>query len=290
MPVATYRLESGALAYLAQATGGPAGTAMWIGAAAEGNESQSQWESLDSEIGPLRARRSYHSPFNFPSSFQGSRASFDPALGLVTCLSLKPPSNDVAGMINGDYDQQLSDFAASVPSGHPMYLTVQHEPENDFDGSTYVDLHRRCYQVVKNANTEILYGYMAMSFQYGPSRNGNTDDLHAYWPGFGWCDWLGVDTYADQVGEVAETKDDVQRWLDMAGPKNLPMLVGEYGVDEALGEPDRSDIMLADEEYFASLGMVMWLYWNADLSGDWKLDLQASKDTWSAIASRGRVS
>lgn len=264
--------------------------AMWIGAAADGQETQTEWESLDAEIGPLRIRRSFHSTSNFPSDFGSSRAAFDQSLGLVSCLSLKPPGNDVSGMINGDYDTQLSDFAASMPSGHPMYLTVYHEPEDNMNGATYVGLHQHCYDVVKSANLQILYGYIAMSFQYGPGRNGNTDNLDAYWPGSDACDWLGVDTYSDAAGEVLETKTDFQRWLDMAGPKGVPLLLGEYGVDEALGEPERSDIMLADESYLTSIGTFAWMYWNADLDGDWKLDLQTSKDTWAAIASRGRVS
>jgi hypothetical protein len=88
---------------------------------------QSWTQILQPQVGPLVARRSFHTEAQgIPSSWAASQAAMD--IGLRTpILSIRPP---IADFIAGTYDTAWRTFLRSIPDdGFPKFLVAWHEPD-----------------------------------------------------------------------------------------------------------------------------------------------------------------
>lgn len=202
--------------------------------------------------GKLKVHRVFDS--TIPASYAKSGGADDPANGLVSFLSVKPPSADFTGVASGKYDTQIATLAKTIPAG--SYFTMFHEPENDMTGPQFVAMFKRFYKVAKAANPQLSIGYVAMSYQWRPG-SATTANEDSWWPGADSTDFLGADAY-DNGAEGAHSLDgesDFQRWYAWAKPKNKPMVIPEYGVQALLGGKGYADAQRAQ----VISGTMTWL-------------------------------
>ncbi|WP_394850063.1 hypothetical protein LZC95_21710 [Pendulispora brunnea] len=264
---------------------------MWIGADVNKPDNKiGSWLAESDEFGPWRVRRSFNS--GLPNHIDKSAAAKDAENKVISFLSVKPPT--IGGVAKGKYDDDIRSLAASFPTDHTTYLTMYHEPENDMDGPTFVDLFRHFYKVVKEANSHIQVGYVAMSYQWRPGSD-STKNQDDWWPGSDATDFLGVDDYNEATTKKrthAGNDPQFQRWYDWAKTKGKPLAVVEFGRMENPDDPGaRATDLLATETYLRDKGFFMFLYWDATGTGntDWRLSGGATRDAMRAIASRGQT-
>lgn len=84
----------------------------------------------------------------------------------MSFLSVKPPSNDIAGVAAGKYDAPIAALAATIPVG--SYFTMYHEPEDNMTGAQFTAMFKQSYKAAKGANPKITIGYVAMAYQWRP--------------------------------------------------------------------------------------------------------------------------
>lgn len=245
-------------------------------------------------------RRSFNK--NLPDHISKSAAADDAAKGVISFLSVKPPTID--GVADGLYDTQIRSLAASFPRDHTTYLTMYHEPENDMSGARFVRMFRHFYQVVKAANPKIKVGTVHMSYQWRPSTDPNlpTRTPDSWWVGSAYTDFIGVDDYnnATSSGRTsAESDPQFQRWYGWAKTKGKPLAVVEFGRFEdpkdAKDANARARDLLKAESYLRSQGFFMFLYWHGlgeSSDGDvwdYRLTSGPSRTAMQDISSRGRT-
>jgi hypothetical protein len=217
-----------------------------IDARPEVNSTRNFVEVVAAHFTPVQAklhiRRSYES--TIPASFAESSAGDDPANGLTSFLSVKPPdrpgtnSPDVEGTARGDYDGRIATFCASVPSG--TYLTMFHEPEGDMTGVQYVAMFTRFYDVCKSAQPDAKIGYVAGGFQWRPASQ-RTAVPDAWWMGADHVDFLAIDAYInDPAGaHILPELPTFARWYAWATTKHKPIVLSEFGVESEVRTDDQ---------------------------------------------------
>ena len=245
-------------------------------------------------LGPLTVRRSFDA--RLPTSFSRSGGAHDPAAGLRSFVSWKPPDNDVVGAARGRYDEEVAAWARSVPRTG-VYATAFHEPENDMTAEQFVELQRHLYRVVKRANPTIRWGPVYMAYWWDPAQPDHyVGDPDAWWPGDGFADFAGVDWYGSEPTPMS-TSPDFLSWYRFARATGEPIVVAEYGqyvvpMDE---EPDaamlrrRAEAIRVDAAWIREHPRIrMWLYWH-DLGhgGDWRLTDDLSQRAWRRVALSG---
>ena len=211
-----------------------------------------------------KVHRVFNTYTNFPDTYATSAGGQDPAKGNVSFLSVKPPNDDVQGVISGNYDAKITSLAKSMPNG--SYLTMYHEPENDMDGATFVKMFRHFYAAAKAANPNVLVGYVAMDYQWreGAASTKNPDD---WWIGADATDYLAIDAYIRDWKPIVDLSQqaDFQRWYKWALPKGKPLLITEYSIVLSQKIPDsrRADLVRKSLDYVwgqQAIRMVLW--WN----------------------------
>lgn len=216
-------------------------TSMLIGAAVN-NGSQTNFNTLETAIGPLMVYRSYDS--GFPANWQSGAASWVPDR-VVSWHSLKP---DVAGTASGSLDAQLTTWVKSIPATHKTMLTFQHEMENpskNINSAQFRTAFQRFYGIVKQYRPDILVGPIYMSWTFDPASGRNWAD---WWPGDTAADFIGVDTYETYMQPAFGTGTT---WKP--GPEAAYVTAAQHGADHgkppaigefkaAWGPPDSTDI------------------------------------------------
>jgi hypothetical protein len=119
-----------------------------IGAAGQ-NLGGSDYSALNSAAGPFTCRRSYNGSADFstnggvPTSFTASNAAYDydtvaDVTKYVSVYSFKP---DIVAMGSSNtavnLDDEVNNFLASIPEGHPMFLSIWHEADGKARGGTF---------------------------------------------------------------------------------------------------------------------------------------------------------
>ena len=216
----------------------------------------------------FKVRRSFNQPTRFPDTLSQSAAAGDAALGITSFLSVKPPDNDVAGVTRGTYDGRIRSLCASMPNG--AYLTMQHEPEDNMTGATFVPMFRHFYATCKAANSNLKIGYVAMAYQWRPG-SATTADMNAWDVGSGFSDFLGVDTYVPSWSPKNDLSKEVnfQRWYQWALTKNKVLVIAEYGIEGqqtgGMSDVDRAALFTRSMKwvYESAPRIRMVLYWNS---------------------------
>jgi hypothetical protein len=215
----------------------------------------------------INVHRVFDDETSFPANYAASAGGQDPASGNVSFLSVKPPNDDHAGVAAGTYNAQITTLAASIPAG--SYFTMWHEPENDMSATDFVAMFQKFYTVAKAANANITIGYIAMAYQWGMGM-ASTASEDPWYPGDAYTDFLAVDAYDPGYSgqHSLDTEADFQRWFTWAQKWNKPLLITEYGVENASStngftDTVRATIIAKSIAYAAGYPSIkMMLYWN----------------------------
>ena len=259
-----------------------------------GNNTLAGFQNADELLGPLRMRRS------FPSL--GSWATVvaaDTAAGYRSFVSAQVPSGDYAGTAAGRYDAQITAAVKDLPA--MTCVTMNHEPENDVPGPTWVAMFRRFYQVAKAANPTIRIGPAHLTYGWrngrvGAAGNNTGTQTPEQWDvGDAYRDFTAADTYSVR-GQALETDPQFRAWFDFFNRVSAkPLGIAEYGQyavpagaarDGAL-EIKRAALIKQDAAWLMAQPKftAMWLVWNGSgAQGNWKLQDQGSIDAWKTVA------
>ena len=252
------------------------------------------FREADRALGPLTVRRSFDS--GLPRSFDVSAAAGDPAAGVHSFVSWKPPHGDHRGAAAGRYDAEITAWARSVPRTG-VYATSFHEPENDMSAAEFVAFQRHVYRVVKAANPTIHWGPVYMADWWDPAQPGHyVGDPQAWWPGDGYADFTGLDWYGPDPEPMTRTAA-FRTWYRTMLSTGVPLLITEYGQyavqvgatpdparERARARAIRQDAAWIDDH----LRIRMWMYWQAvGAQGDWRMHDEASQRAWRAVAAAG---
>lgn len=260
---------------------------------AEGGKGTEAFLEARDALGPLSIHRTFDQVL--PSSFEESSAASDPAAGVRSFVSWKPPGGDHAAVARGEYDEEVAAWARSLPGG--IHATAFHEPENDMTGAQFVAMQRHLYRVVKEANPEVRWGPVYMAYWWDPAKPEHyVGDPRAWWPGSGYADFAGLDWYGTEPRPMTSSPSFLH-WYETMLPTGLPLLITEYG-QYALRPGDdadprlqqlRAEAIRADAAWIRDHPRIrMWMYWQDDgRQGDWRMTDEASQNAWRAVAEHG---
>jgi hypothetical protein len=279
------------------AGGAPGGACLavgaWVPVEGEGFPVQAV-ATAERELGPLGIRRSFD--VDLPASFGSSAAAGDPAAGVLSLVSWKPPGGDHRGAAAGAYDEEISAWARSVPRTG-VYATSFHEPENDMTAAEFVAFQRHLHTVVTRANPTIRWGPVYMAHWWDPAEPDQyVGDPAAWWPGAEHADFAGLDWYGAEPTAMT-TSSSFLHWYGFMAGTGSPLVIAEYG--QAVVRPGeqltaarstaRAAAIRADAAWLADHPQVVaWLYWHGPgPRGDWRLTDEPSRAAWRAAATAG---
>lgn len=245
---------------------------MLVGAALrphDGRESVAEeLEFLEGEVGTLEIRRVFDPDFNRDFMNLGGLDVGRRA----THYSFKP---DMAALAAGRLDDDVQRLLDSIPAGHRTFLTVWHEPENDFTTAvqkqTYRDGWRRFASLVeRQQRPELSTSWVMMAYSFRAEAGRQPLD---WWPGDGVVDVMGIDTYNDGSLDGSDWKSPGRDFGepfpgDIAQP-------GGYVDGGILAFADRHDIRIGVAEFGT-------LENTARISADWTDT--ATKAAWIRAA------
>ena len=213
------------------------------------------WTRLESDVGPIAARRSYEIYGDpLPASFAASAASID-AGKRVSVWSAGPP---IAQVIDGTYDAAINQFLESIPTNHTMYVTLYHEvdakirlyqqgttnPAGSNTTAQFKQAFIRFANLVhaKQSTTHpLLKTYICLTNFIFIDRTPTftADDL---WPGAGYCDVWAGDTYGtanfDPMSSIISNHETYARG------KGIDWAVGETASQEDPNNANRKAVFL----------------------------------------------
>ncbi|MBA2558474.1 MAG: hypothetical protein H0V07_01060, partial [Propionibacteriales bacterium] len=214
------------------------------------------------------------------------------------------PNGDYAGLAAGRYDATITSAVQSLPAG--TRCTMNHEPENDVPGSTWVSMFRRFYTVAKAANPLLRIGTAHLTYGWrngavgGCGNNTGTQPPEQWDVGDAYRDFSAADTYSVR-GQALQDDPQFRAWFDFFNRvSSKPLGIAEYGQyavppggsrDPAL-EAKRASLISQDAAWLAQQPRFrgMWMVWNGSgAQGNWKLQDQASIDAWRSVAGNGRI-
>ncbi len=96
--------------------------------------------------GPIGAFIRGYSGFTWPATFAATTVSAAPTLGIGAVLNVKTPSwQDWESLANGGWDSHIRTFFESWPVETFGSLTINHEPENDYEAVRPFNLRNPAY-------------------------------------------------------------------------------------------------------------------------------------------------
>ena len=263
-----------------------------------GNNTLSAFAAADDLMGPLIMRRSFPSLESWPKA-----VAADKQAGYRSFVSAVVPNRDYTGLAAGKYDNQIIAAVRSLPAG--TRCTMNHEPENDVPGRTFVSMFRRFYTVAKKANPQVRVGTAHLTYGWrngvvGNSGNNTGTQAPEEWDvGDAYRDFTAADTYS-VGGQALQDDPQFRAWFDFFNRvSNKPLGIAEYGQyavppggsrDPVL-EAKRARLIAEDAAWLSGQAKFtgMWLLWNGSgAQGNWKLQDRASIDAWRAVAAAGR--
>jgi hypothetical protein len=280
-----------------------AGSNYWFAAGADNNEAfgantLAAFQAADAVIGPLMMRRSFPSLAAWPTSVAADRAA-----GYLSFVSAGVPGGDYSGVVAGRYDAQIR--AAVIPLPERTRVTMNHEPENDVPGPTWVAMFRHFYTVAKQANPSVQIGPAHLTYGWrngvvgGCGNNAGTQSPDAWDVGDAYRDFSAADTYSVR-GQALETDPQFRAWFDyFSRVSTKPLGIAEYGQyavppggqRSSTLEAKRAQLIAQDAVWLDSQPQFsgMWMAWNGSgAQGNWELQDQGSIAAWRTVAARGR--
>jgi hypothetical protein len=261
----------------------PSGGA-YLGAIVEGSGGRSVADpmfELERMMGrPLAVARVYHRWGDaFPTTDDVRSADAGHLLFISwTPLTEQGTVTPWADIASGAWDDWIRARAAAVRAfGRPMYLSFNHEPENDASYGTpaeFVAAYRHVVDVFRAAgvsNVAFVCTLMSSSFEHGATR------ANAFYPGDAHVDALGVDAYNWYPGREGSRWRSFARIVAparaYARELDVPLVVPEFGVQEDPRSPGRKAAWLGA----AAATLRRWpdvaavLYFDVDKVYSWQL-------------------
>jgi hypothetical protein len=188
------------------------------------------------------------------------------------------PGANHASIARGDLDGYILQRAADVRAyGDPLFLRLHWEMNHDFfpwavygpdgtvrPGNTHADFRaswRRAVILFRGGTRTAVNAALAaaglpglttgdasvpattnVAWAWVPGSDGAQagDDIHAYWPGDGYVDWVGVDWYPQSTGDAGlhqaraaapgGPNELYRRYSALAEAAGKPFVIGEWGV------------------------------------------------------------
>lgn len=253
-----------------------------------------EWERIDDAIAfanggdRLQARRTYGTTMH--TTIVGTYAEDDIG-NRVSIFSMRPTEPGNTGWeatLAGDDDAAIRSFVQSVPAGHQMFLTYNHEPENDGGSAKqWRKAAARFMQIVLDeGNTDIIPAFNLMGYtwqtaarnprDWNPGRHMAPDERAAC---VGAVDAYGLAQPTVRTPSFLFTEpfnDIVDNWGFRYG-------IFEAGVDDVTG---RGQWMLDLETWVgdrtADVDVVSW--WHSEVAGYPSTWLDGDAGTSAALA------
>ena len=211
---------------------------------AGGGPEATQWDPLNTAVGPMLARRSYDG--DLPASFAASAAASDVAAGRHSYWSWKPsPTGFVS---SGPQQAAFAAFLGTIPTGHKVTIFCHHEPEDnmsDFGGiGGYGALQDVVADIVRDAgNPNLRFGPCFMGAWTWDSRSSYYQWINQWTTVMDWSkfDVIGIDPYSTTYpggysyeriltvrnsGAGTGTAQPMMTWLSQF---DIPIVIAEWG-------------------------------------------------------------
>lgn len=247
--------------------GDPGPGRIHLGASIAGNGSPAAHEQATGRPLPIR-RRFYRADQWQPTGALVAACREDHTAGRIPWVSFKTPWADTAA---GKLDAQLDAlFTALAALGGPVWLIVNHEPEND--GGNPADYRAQQQRIRARLDASparnVSLGGCLMTWTWD-DRSGRTP---ADWlPQPGTWDWLGADHYTDTG--AAWDRPAWRRFLAAADRMGVPGAVPEFGFRR--DDPQGADKMRTFHAAMLAAGVVAASYFDSNLNSTgtgWTLD------------------
>lgn len=185
----------------------------------------------------------YHRYFQWADIDKGTiptKAKEDQTAGRLPYVTFKA-NTDWAAIGNGTYDAQLDKLIAGLDNlGKPVWVTMQHEPENDTDGATRTSTSYRAMQsrfkarmnAANNGTGTKNIAFMP-HFMDATTRNNGTRNPNDWWVNGIW-DVVMFSNYCQRscVDGGGNTYDTQARTQSINESRGLPWGVGEWSLSE----------------------------------------------------------
>lgn len=242
---------------------------MLSGAAIGGNDNPAVFES---QIGrKLPIRRTFFNKVTdlAPTGPLAATVKADHAAGRLPWVSIKLPWRAAA---DGWHDAGIMGLLTALDAlGKPVWLILNHEPENDGGSATdFRNMQKRFRDLMDEVGTKnISFGGCLMSWTFDPRSGRRVAD---WWPGDGVWDWLGADHYTE-VGDDVLAPASWGNFLAFARSKKIPPAVPEWGVRR--DDPNMAVKMRTLHHAMLEAGVVGAAYFHSNLNstlGGWALN------------------
>jgi hypothetical protein len=238
------------------------------------------------QFGRMPIVRVYYPGLPASNAWDGGTAGANDSAVIV---SFKAPPKDI---LSGADDATLTHFFDTAPTGHPIYYSYYHEPEDNIaDGEfTLADYKAAWARVAALAgaahNPDLHSTLILMSWDLVKASG---RDWKSYLPGGGIISTLGWDAYP--VGSATNVNPQPTPPADFMGPciaasnsVGLPYGFAEFGLSTAAGRPAW---MTEVGNYLMSSGALFATVFNG--VGEYptlQLTDQASQDVWKGFVAK----
>jgi hypothetical protein len=218
---------------------------------------------------------------------------WDVANGKLPAISMKPSARWSA-IANGSVDADIRAQANAFKTfGHPVLLSLHHEPENDPSYGTpgdYIAAWRHYVSVFRSQGaTNVSFAWIMMAYSF----SGNGAKAAQFYPGDDVIDWIAADGYNwagcrpnDKWISFATVFTGFRNW---AAPHNKPLFIAEVGTEEQAGNPMGKSQwirdMLSTSKGWPQLKAISWFNTLMGSNCDWPVDSSTnSLNAWKAAA------
>jgi hypothetical protein len=211
----------------------PGGTGMLVGASV--SRGRVAYDAIRATAGPWSMSRTYQKA-NFLSTFAADAAGAD--VGKVASVySAKPP---LAGMASGAYDTLVEGWINSIPTGHPVFCCIWHEPDVKLRSTSGLDVPlwqsatSRFLDIVRSINKPHVYSQLIFtnwSLIGGVSKGVPDDFWLPAWAGK--VDCVGWDLY-DLHNTVTTSAHELKPCRDWCDGKGVAWGIAEIGIRAAV--------------------------------------------------------
>lgn len=221
---------------------------------------------MESKVGPLQVRREYRQ-WNEP---WGYYVPDDKQHNRVSVISVKGPGSAPGSwskVASGSEDERIRNQASQLASyGSTIYLTFNHEPENDAqDAATFRAASEHFYDVVKSVAPDVQVGPTLMAWT---GRGGGNRSVNDWLYSDSKMDFIAWDGYNFNGPNGAGWQTPAQIFdkpMEIARDHGKPALISETGVHGAYNGPQGQtppQWLQAMVDYANQNGVVLVAYFN----------------------------
>lgn len=251
-------------------------------------ESQANLNQATSDFGRMPIVRVYYPGLPNPNAWSSGLAAANDSAVIVSFKAL--PTT----ILSGADDAALKHFFDTAPTGHPIYYSYYHEPEDNiaagqFTLADYKAAWARVVSLADAAHNPDLHSTLILMEWDLQKASGR--DWKSYLPGGGIISTLGWDAYP--VGSATNKNPQPTPPADFMGPAiaasksvGLPFGFAEFGLSTANG---RAPWMTEVGDYIMSSGALFASLFNGSQQyPTLQLTDQASISVWRGFVARSR--